>query len=165
MDVRGNTVKERITRDDEKSFVAERTVDAAFKPSRFQDPVTISGGFQIEEMSPYVIADQDLKAGQRWKDIPATFQLNQVGKKTLLMQAVVVKQEKVRVPAGEFDTTLVEATGKDYFVQSSVKVICRFWYSAQMKRSVKMSLLVDYSVSTLNGSPETYELTAYEPAK
>ena len=76
-----------------------------------------------------------------------------------------MKQQKVRLPAGEFNATLVEATGKDYFVQTSVKVTCRFWYAVQLRRSVKMSLQVDQSVGTNNSNPETYELVAFEPAK
>jgi hypothetical protein len=58
----------------------------------------------------------------------------------------------------------VEATGKDYFVQTSVKITCRFWYATQMMRSVKMSLQVEQSVNTNNSNVETYELTAFERA-
>jgi S1-C subfamily serine protease len=161
----GKVVRERIKREDEKSFVAERAVNAEFNPIRFQDVVTTPGGYQLSELSPYASADHSPKAGQQWADIPATLQLVQVGKKTLLMQVKVLRQEKVRVPAGEFDAILVEATGKDYFVQTNVMVTCRFWYSAQIMRTVKMTLQVDQSLHTNNSNPETYELVAFEPAK
>ncbi len=164
-EVRDKSVRERITREDEKAFQAERVVEAEFNPIRFQDIVTSPGGYQLAELSPYASAEQGPKAGQRWTDIPATFQFVQVGKKTVLMQARVVKQERVRVPAGEFDAMLVEVTSNDYFVQTNVKVTCRFWYAAQMKRAVKMSLQVNQSVSTNNSNPETYELLMFEPAK
>jgi hypothetical protein len=164
VDSLGAVVRERITNENEKSFVAERTVDATFKPAKFQDAVMLPGGFQIQEISPYAVANLDFKPGQQWSGIPATFQFVQVGKKRILMQVKVVRQEKIRVPAGEFNATLIEATGKDYFVQFTANVTCRFWYSAQIKRTVKSTLDITYSITTNNSNGETYELTAFEAA-
>lgn len=163
-ETRNNSVQERITREDERKLLVERVVDAQFNPIRFLDAVTSPGGFQLAEMSPYVSAEQGPKPGQRWTNIPASFQFKS-GRKSILMQAKVVKQERVRVPAGEFDTTLVEATGNDNSASIYVRVTCRFWYAAKVKRSVKMSLSIAYDISALNGNAEIYELTAFEPAK
>jgi hypothetical protein len=45
-----------------------------------------------------------------------------------------------------------------------VRITSRFWYAADAKRTVKMTLKIDYSVSMPNSSSETYELVGFEAA-
>ena len=161
----GKSVRERITREDEKKFLAERVVDGEFNPIRFQDIITTTGGYQLSEISPYASSDRGPKAGQHWPDIPVSLLLVWYGKKKFLMQARVVRQETVRVPAGTFTATLVEAVVKENLGSSFVTITCNYWYAAEMKRTVKMSLNVQYSVGAVNTAPEIYELVAFEPAK
>ncbi len=165
VEVRGKSVKERITREDEKAFLAERVVDAEFHPIRFQDVITTPGGFQLAEISPYASPDQGPKAGQRWPDIPVSLLLVWYGKKKFLMQARTVKQETIVVPAGSYFATLMEAVVKENLGSSFVKITCKYWYAPEMKRAVKMSLQVEYTVGAVNGAAENYELVAFEPAK
>jgi S1-C subfamily serine protease len=165
VEVRGKSVRERITREDEKSFRMERTVDAEFNPVRFQEIVTLPGGYQLSEISPYASPDQGPKAGQRWHDIPVSFLLVWYGKKKFLMQARAVRHENVRVPAGSFNAMLMEAVVKENLGSSLVKITCKYWYAPEMKRAVKMSLQLEYSVGAVNSAAEIYELIAFEPAK
>ncbi len=165
VDTRGKTVKERITREDDKKFLAERSVDAEFNPIRFQDVVTTPGGYQLSEISPYASPDQGPKASQRWPDIPVSLLLVWYGKKKFLTQARTVTQETVRVPAGSFNAMLVEAVVNENLGSSFVKITCRYWYAPEMKRTVKMSLQIEYTVSAVNSAAEIYELVAFEPAK
>jgi hypothetical protein len=165
IDARGKIVKERITRDDEKGFVAERNVDAEFNPVRYQEVVTLPGGFQLAEISPYAPAGRDLKLGQQWSNIPVTLFLGWYGKKKFLMQGKIVKQETVRVPAGEFNTLLMEAGVKENLGQSVIKITTKYWYAPHLMRTVKMSLQIESSVSIWNSNAENYELVAFDPAK
>ena len=164
-EVRDKSVRERITREDEKKFLAERNVDAEFNPIHFQEVIKHPGGFQLAEISPYSPAGQELKPNQQWSDIPVSLLLTWVGTQKFTMTAKVIRKETVRVPAGQFDATLIEAGTKENFGTFSVKVTCKYWYAAEVKRSVKMSLLIEYSLSALNSSAENYELMAFEPAK
>ena len=164
-EVRGKTVKERITREDEKAFRAERMVDGEFNPVKFQEVITLPGGFQLSEISPYSSSEQGPKAGQRWQDIPVSLLLVWYGKKKFLLDARTVKQETVRVPAGTFTATLVEAVVKENLGSSVVTITCNYWYAPEVKRAVKMSLNIQHTVGALNSAPEIYELISFESAK
>jgi hypothetical protein len=165
VEARDKFARERITREDDKKFVAERTVDADFNPIRFQEVITHSGGLQLAEISPYMPEGQELKQFQQWSDIPVSLLLVWYGKHKFTMQARVIGPQTVRVPAGQFNATLIEAGTNENLGTSIVKVTCRFWYAPEVKRTVKMTLQVEHSLSTINGTSETYELTAFEPAK
>lgn len=165
IDAQDKLVKERITREDEKSFVAERNVDAVFSPRKTQDIVTQPGGFQLLEIAPYARGGEEPKLGQQWSDIAATPLLVWYGKHKFLMQAKVVRKETVRVPAGQFDATLLEVTANENLGSSIAKVMIRYWYAPDVKRTVKMSFHIQYSVGAVNSNPEIYELVAFEPAK
>lgn len=165
VDAREKFAKERITREDDRKFMAERTVDAEFNPIRFQEVITHTGGLQLAEISPYLRDDQELKKSQQWSDIPVSLLLVWSGKHKFMMQARVIGPQSVRVPAGQFNATLVEASTTENLGSNIVKVTCRYWYAPEVKRTVKMTLLVENSVPAINGTSETYELTAFEPAK
>lgn len=168
-DVRGKTVSERITKEGEKGFLAERNVGVAteFNPLKFEDVVTLPGGYQLTEFSPYVALGQELRAGQHWQDLQVTLLLAGYGygKQKFQMQARVVGREKIRVPAGEFDTMRVEATGVQNLGSSVVKVNCNYWYSLNAMRSVKMSLDIIYSNAAFKLNPESYELVSFEAGR
>ena len=164
-EVRDKSVRERITREDEKKFLAERVVEAEFSPIRFQEIVTLPGGYQLSEISPYASPEYGPKAGQHWPDIPVSLLLVWHGKKKFLMQARTVKQEVVRVPAGTFNAMLMEAVAKENLGSSFVTITCRYWYASEMKRAVKMSFQIEFAVTTSNTPAEIYELVAFEPAK
>jgi serine protease Do len=165
-DVRGKMVTERITREGQKGFLAERSVSVAveFNPLKFEDVVTLPGGYQLTEIAPYVPLGLEMKASQRWQGLPVTAMLPWYGKKKFLTDARVAGREKVRVPAGVFDTTRVQATGEENFGTSIVKINFNYWYSVDSMRTVKMSLEIKSSLSNQQ-SAETYELVAFEPAK
>jgi len=165
VEARDKFARERITREDDKKFVAERNVDVEFNPIRFQEVITHTGGLQLAEISPYMREDQELKQFQQWSDIPVSLLLVWYGKHKFTMQTRVIGPQTVRVPAGQFNATLIEASTTENLGASIAKVVCRFWYAPEIKRTVKMTLSVEHSVSGIGGTSETYELTAFEPAK
>src|SRR5258706_2001659 len=65
VEAHGTLVTERITMEDQKGFLTERKVVAEFNPVKFQDVVTLPGGYQFAEIAPYVPLGLDIKAGQR----------------------------------------------------------------------------------------------------
>ncbi len=164
VEARGKLVTERITMEDQKGFLTERKVVAEFNPVKFQDVVTLPGGYQFAEIAPYVPLGLDIKAGQRWQGLPVVAMLPWYGKKKFMTDARVAGREKVRVPAGVFDTTRVQATGEENFGTSIVKINLNYWYSVDSMRTVKMSLEIKSSLSNQQ-SAETYELVTFEPAK
>ena len=165
VEARDKFARERITREDDRKFIAERSVDAEFNPLRFQEVITHPGGFQLAEISPYAPGGDVPKLHQSWPDMPLSLMLTWVGKHKFLMHTKVIRKETVRVPAGQFDATLIEAGANENMGTFFVKVTCKYWYAAEVKRSVKMSLQIEYSLSAINSNAEIYELMAFEPAK
>lgn len=161
--VRGAQVLERITREDQKSFYAERNVDAGFNPIRFQEIVTLPGGFQLAEIAPYAPPDTEFQPGKKWQNIPGKFLMPHFGKQQILAEARVVGKESVRVPAGSFEATRIEVTGKVDSGWGTARITCNYWYSPQHMRTVKMNLEIVYSINVPK-SMETYELVSFEPA-
>jgi len=165
-DIRGKTVTERITREGQKDFMAERSVSVAveFNPLKFQDVVTLPGGYQLSEIAPYVPLGQEMRAGQNWQELPITLLLAGYGygKQKFQTEARVIAREKLRVPAGVFDTTHVQATGQKSMGSDLVRIICDYWYSPDSMRTVKMSLDIKYSNSSFTPNSESYELLSFE---
>ncbi len=167
IDARGRMVTERITKEDQKGFVAERKVIAEFDPIKFQDIVTLPGGYQLTEIAPYVPLGQALRAGQQWQDLHVTLLLAGYGygKQKFETKARVIGREKIRVPAGEFDTMRVQATGVQNLGSSVVKINCNYWYGLNAMRAVKMSLDIIYSNAAFKLNPESYELVSFEAGR
>jgi hypothetical protein len=88
-----------------------------------------------------------------------------MGKKTMVLRVKVVQQETVHVPTGAFAFCRIEAESEeDHSGIYPVKVWCTFWYSAEMKRTINMT--IDAKVLGGNkGSGETYELASSDPGK
>jgi len=156
--------RERFTREGYKGFAAEREVEVTFSPSRFQSPINLPGGYLITEIAPYLPPGTELKTGQIWDGVPGTFFIADTGKITLASQVRVVKQETVRVPAGVFPSWRIETESERAISWSRAKVKCTFWYSPEMKRTIKMTLDTIASLSANSGS-ETYELASFDPGK
>ena len=163
----GKTVRERVTYESEKGFLAERSVLAEFNPVKFQDVVSLPGGYQLTEIAPYIPLGQDIGAGQHWQALPVTLLMGGYGygKQKFQMEARVVGREKVRVQAGAFDAVRVQATGQKSMGSDLIKIICNYWYSPDSMRTVKMSLDVKYSNSSFTPNSETYELASTEQTR
>ena len=160
----GHRARERFTREGYKGFVAERDVEVVFSPDRFLTPIAIPGGYLLTEIAPYLPPGTELKAGQLWDGVPGIFFISDTGKTTLVSQVRVVKQETVRVPAGDFASWRIETESEESRSWSRAKIKCTFWYSQQMKRTIKMTIDTIASLSANSGS-ETYELASVDPGK
>jgi hypothetical protein len=158
-------VKERVTREGYPAFQAERSVEANFNPVRFQQAVTLPGGYPLWEIAPYFPLGTQLSVGQSWGPISGEFNIPTFGKRTLATRASVVSRTKVRVPAGEFDAWRIETEPATVGTGgTSAVVTCTFWYSPQSLRAVKMQYDTAYNFW---GQPtsEIYELSRFAPAK
>ena len=165
VDASGAKVKERITHDDYAAFVFEREIEPRFSPARFQQPVTLPGGYQLAEIAPYFPIGTALVVGKTWGPISGEFFIPLFGKRTLSMRVRVVGEEEVRVPAGAFRAWKVETEPATVGTGGQNAVVkCTFWYSAQSLRTVKMKLETVYAIQ-VNSSSETYELLHFAPAK
>jgi len=164
-EIRNERVRERITFDRYKSFAFERDVDVGFKPARFQPLVVLPGGYQIAEVSPYSEPGTGFAAGQRWSDVSGEYALQGSSRRKALSEMRVVGQERVRVPAGEFNAWKVETKSERIdFNSVSFNMKCIFWYAPDMKRAVRMNIVTESSVAVISNN-ELYELVAFEPAK
>jgi S1-C subfamily serine protease len=164
-EVNGTRVREHITVQGFNAFVAEREVDATFNPLRFQPPAVLPGAYQLAEMAPYFPPGTQLTQGQKWKQLPGDFSVQPLGMKSLLSDVRVVKQERVNVPAGQFDAWKVESASTPVNYNGNlVTMKCTFWYAPAMVRTVKMVLVRDSNYGPGQGV-DTYELLSYEPGK
>ena len=162
---RGRTVRERFTREGHDGFVAERDIEVIFSPSRFAPPIALPGGYLLTAIAPYLPPGTELKAGQIWHNVSGIFFFANMGKKTVVSQVRVVKQETVHVPAGAFRSWRIEAeSGEDHSGIYPVKVKCIFWYAPEMKRSIKMTIDSNLLLVSQSGG-ESYELASFEPGK
>jgi hypothetical protein len=162
LDVNGNRVNELITLDGFKGFRAERNVETKFEPTRFQSALVFPGGYQLAEIAPYWPPTTELKAGQRWEQIPGEFTIQHIGKQNLLSNARVVGKEKVRVPAGEFEAWRIESESEPAIYNGNqIWIACTFWYAPTMTRAVKISVATKSNYAVV-ASTETYELAAFD---
>jgi len=166
MESSGRRVRERFTREGYKGFIAERDVEVVFSPSRFLAPIALPGGYLLTEIAPYLPPGTELKAGQLWDDVPGIFFMPASGKKTLVSQVRVVKQETVRVPAGAFASWRIETESEEDSSGQGAhdKVKCTFWYSPEMKRTIKITIDTIANIQVRSGS-EAYELASFDPGK
>ena len=70
----------------------------------------------------------------------------------------------MRVPAGAFASWRIETESEESISWSRAKIKCTFWYSPEMKRTVKMTIDTIASLSANSGS-EAYELVSFDPGK
>ncbi len=166
VDARDRTVNERITRQDQKGFFAERGVAAEISTAKFQDIVTLPGGYQLTEIAPYVALGQDISASQLTSGLPVTLLLGGYGygKQQFQTETRVMGPERVQVPAGSFDAVRVQVTGRKSMGSNLIKIMCNYWYSRDSMRTVKMSLEIKYSSAAFQSNSETYELVSFESA-
>ena len=162
---RGKVVRERITKEGEKSFIAERTVDADFNPSRIQQIVTLPGGFQMTEVSPYAAPNADIHAGQTWRDLSGNYFLQHVGTPQITAEMKVVGKETVRVPAGSFEAWKLEATSVNVWGGTTFHIKFTYWYAPEMARTVKMVTDVQSQVGANGRTQDIYELASFEAGK
>jgi S1-C subfamily serine protease len=165
VDARGKVVNERITREGEKGFLAERSVVTGVDAAKVQDVVTLPGGYQLAELAPYVPLGQPMETEDSWHGLPVTLLLGGYGygKQKFQADARVTGREKVKVPAGTFDTVRVQLTSEKSIASDIVRVICNYWYSTESMRTVKMSLEIKYTNKSFQSNSEIYELASFEP--
>jgi hypothetical protein len=161
-------IRERITREGYPGFVAERYVEADFNPTRFQTPVGFPGGYQLWEIAPYFPPGTELAAGKQLGSIDGKFLITGMGERSLVSQARVAGQEKVRVPSGEFTAWRVETVSGSAFGSEKPAITCTFWYSPEHLRTVKMQCETKGSTTPgLNRETdkETYELLRFDSVR
>ena len=164
-DVNGTRIRERITREGTTGFVVEREVDGSFSPTRFVDPVTLPGGYQLNEIDPYLPPGTEIKIGDTWKGVPGEFQILFEGKKTLVSEVKVIGRENVKVPAGNFKAwKIVADVEADVGGIDHAKILCTFWYASESLRTVRMTMLYRIRNETLT-TIEVYELIAMEAGR
>lgn len=158
-------VKERVTFAGFKSFLVERAIETSFSPTRFEAALVLPGGYQLMEIAPYFPTGTQLTVGQAWSALPAEVNILGAGRAQLLSDARVVRQETVRVPAGEFETWRVETvSNKINQGGGGTSLRCTYWYAPSVMRTVRMNVVID-SIQIAASSEETYELSEFQRAK
>ena len=117
------------------------------------------------EIAPYFPTGTQLTVGQAWSALPAEINILGAGRAQLLSDARVVRQETVRVPAGEFETWRVETvSNKINQGGGGTSLRCTYWYAPNVMRTVRMNVVID-SIQIAASSEETYELSEFQRAK
>jgi serine protease Do len=165
VEAKASRVKERITFAGFKSYFVERAVETSFSPTRYEPPLVLPGGYQLMEIAPYFPAGTEITVGQVWSALPAELNILGAGRARFTSDARVVRQETVRVPAGEFEAWRVETvSNKLNQGGGATSFRCTFWYAPKMMRTVKMNIVID-SLQLAASGDETYELSAFQRAK
>jgi hypothetical protein len=92
--------------------------------------------------------------------------MHQAGKVTLTSHVKVIGQETAQVPAGSVKAWRVETDFSE--VASSgvcVKAKCTYWYSPEMKRTVKMSIDTITSMQAYASDLEGLEPESFGPER
>jgi hypothetical protein len=165
VEAKASRVKERITYAGFKSYLVERAVETSFSPTRFEPPLVLPGGYQLMEIAPYFPTGTQLTVGQAWTALPAEVNILGAGRAQFLSSARVVRQETVRVPAGEFEAWRIETvSNKINQGGGGTSLRCTFWYSPAMMRTVRMNIVIE-SLQLAASGDETYELSTFQRAK
>lgn len=171
--VDGDQIREDVLLRGKAVPLATRTFRAGFDAAAPFQEAELPGQVFLPEFSPYVATGILPVAGQAWKDLQA--QLTAVVSRaypraTFPVEIVVQEQERIKVPAGEFDTVRVLvrtrevdlAQGGDQVKFSdSASLLLTYWYSKDVHRAVKMRRRQSGSYSKHN-SEVTFELTGYQ---
>jgi S1-C subfamily serine protease len=157
-------VRERITKDGSAGFSVEREVVPEFSASAFVPSLPVPGGYTLLELSAYFPPGTDLASSKVPRQASGDLTLLSHGKRSLVWNIRVMGQEKVRVPAGEFDAWRIDAVSETVTRHGLIKFTYRIWYSAAMQRAVKTFLDMNSPVG-VEKSNETLELAVVEKAK
>lgn len=155
-------IKERITREGYNAFRHEREIDARFDPSRFHTAVSLPGGYQLLELSPYLPPGEKLQVGKTWREVGGEIRLNIIGTRTAIWTLRVAGQESVTVPAGRFTAWKIEAVSDP--LENRTRIECAYWYAPDMTRAIKTRIKIVSNFIALNGE-ESYELVTFVPSK
>jgi serine protease Do len=155
-------VRERITKDGFAGFSMEREVRPEFKTNAFEPQVTLPGGYQLLELSPYLPPGVQVEAGALSPRIPGNVHVTQTGVRNVVWSIRLVGREKVRVPAGEFDAWRIDASSSITNAYGEVRLRHSIWYSPAFQRAVKIHLATLWPVHTLS-TFETLELASQDP--
>lgn len=160
MEIGGGRVRERVTRDNSPGFSMEREVRAELSLDAFEPQVNLPGGYQLLDLSAYFPPETDLPR-KLPGPVAGNVRIEQMGVRNVVWNVRLAGRDKVRVPAGEFESWGIEATANEVGPHGPVKIAYRVWYSQAMQRAVKMTLSIDFRVNA-GKSSETLELAAFE---
>jgi serine protease Do len=159
-DASNGRVRERITKEGSKEFSVERETSPEFTTNAFLPTVVLPGGYRLLELSAYFPPDASLASGTLRGQIPGELELLGHGKRKVVWNARVAGQERVQVPAGEFQAWKIEATSETDTRHGLMKFTYRIWYSQAMQRAVKIFLDIN-SPLNIEKSTESLELANF----
>ena len=148
-DVQGDSIQEQLTLDGFRDFKTLRKFKAGFDPKLGFQETELPGRYFLTEFSPYLGIADIPAPGKEWNGIEATLWFGNStkdrGKTNMVVRSL--KEERIKVPAGEFAAIRVEAEGQwrepRYFTYKTLRLI--YWYSPALRRTVKMTRkLVSY---------------------
>jgi hypothetical protein len=164
--VSGDRIEERLVREGARSFEATRTFRAGFDPLERTQQTTLPDHIYLVEFSPYVAAAGIPVPGKEWEAIPVEINLGGIDSERLHrieLTVRAVQAERIRVPAGEFNTVRIEAqTSTLNFSWKRVSVRLTYWYSTEMHRVVKINRRL-LSTFGSDNEDDTFELASYQP--
>lgn len=160
----GGMIRERITKEGSAGFSVEREVRPDFSTAAFQPSLQLPGGYTFLELSSYFPPGSSLEPGKSLGEIGGEMYLLVLGKRNLTWTTRVAGQERVKVPAGEFQAWRIDAVANEVGPHGPLKINYRVWYSEAMQRAVKMSLHFDTRIDIAN-SLETLELAGFDKAQ
>ncbi len=133
--VDGGQISETVSRIGVRHAGLTRTFSARFDPQAAFQEAELPGKYYVVEFSPYFLASEPPQRGLEWSSPEAQLTLDKATSQRAPTRLTVrvIGQERVRIPAGEFEAVRIEARGADQ------RVVYTYWYSADVRRAVKIS--------------------------
>jgi hypothetical protein len=165
--VRDGIVEEQLTREQAR-FSAKRSFAAGFDPQQPLQETQLPGMFFLPEFSPYV-SDTGLPApGKDLGQIEARVSTDasaDANFKTVTKFSVrSVRQERIKLPAGDFDTVRVELVSVPLGPPAYGQLRFVYWYSPDVPRVVKV-LRQRLSADMPETGSDSFELASYRRAQ
>ena len=167
----GDQVWDRVTRAEFRRFGVIRDFRVGFDPQAGLRETELPGKYFLMELSPYLMPVDVPVPGKQWKvEADVSVLKEQVHKVRTILTVRAVGEEKVRVPAGEFNTVKVEVRSDPMtlFLRQgaslAVQLEWTYWYSREFSHVVKMSRSQSSGHPTYDGI-YGFELASFQTAK
>ena len=139
-----------------------------FDPQQPAQETPLPGGVYLVEFSPYIPAAGVPGAGKDWENVPVELTFSGAYDKQKHQTSATVRavaEERIRVPAGTFNTVRVEVeTRKMNLSWKSTWLVLTYWYSPERRRTVKISWRL-YSTYAIDNTEDMLELVSFQPGK
>ncbi len=164
--VDGNQIEERLALGKTRAFKVRREFRWGMDAEQSFQEVELPGKVFLVDLAPYAAASALPPLGTEWRveGVRITF-VGDVPKGATNITVRVAARERIKVPAGEFDTVRIDARTTELWSQGGIRtyLVLSYWYSEAERRFVKAARRQISNQTTFN-SEDVLELERRDAA-